>query len=71
MHGVTREVTLEVEATPEVKGHFGGYVIGVSATATINREDFGMQWNQVMEAGGVLVGKEIHLQIDAELNRPE
>jgi polyisoprenoid-binding protein YceI len=64
-------VTLDVEATPEVKGHFGGYVIGICATGEINREAFGMNWNQALEAGGVLVGKEIHFQIDVELNRPE
>ncbi len=71
IHGVTRPVTFEAEVTPEVKGHFGGYVIGVTASGIINREDFGMSWNQALETGGVLVGKEIHFQIDAELNRPE
>lgn len=71
IHGVTKEVVFQAEATPEMKGHFGGYVIGISASGIINREDFGMTWNQAMEAGGVLVGKEIHFQIDAEFNRPE
>jgi len=71
VHGTTKPVTLAVEATPEVKGHFGGYVIGISASGIINREDFGMTWNQALEAGGVLVGKEIHFQIDAELDRAE
>jgi polyisoprenoid-binding protein YceI len=71
VHGVTREVTFQAEATPEVKGHFGGYVIGVSATGVVDREDFGMTWNQALEVGGVLVGKEIHFQIDAELQRAE
>jgi polyisoprenoid-binding protein YceI len=71
IHGVTREVTFKAEATPEVKGHFGGYVIGISASGVINREDFGMTYNQALEAGGVLVGKEIHFQIDAELQRSE
>jgi polyisoprenoid-binding protein YceI len=46
-------------------------VIGISASGVINREDFGMTWNQALEAGGVLVGKEIHFQIDAELQRSE
>lgn len=69
--GVTREVTFKAEATPEVKGHFGGYVIGITAEGVIDREDFGITWNQALETGGVLVGKEINFQIDAELQRAE
>lgn len=68
---VTRSITLKTEVTPEVKNPYGGYKIGVSATGQINREDFGMTWNQALEAGGFLVGKEINLQIDAELDRPD
>ncbi|HVT13127.1 MAG TPA: YceI family protein [Fimbriimonadaceae bacterium] len=71
IRGVTKEVVFQAEATPETKGHFGGYVIGVSASGVIHREDFGMTWNQALEAGGVLVGKEIHFQIDAEFNRAD
>lgn len=71
IHGTTREVTLEAELTPEVKGHFGGFVMGVSAQGIIDREQFGITWNQALETGGVLVGKEIHVQIDAELQRAE
>jgi polyisoprenoid-binding protein YceI len=66
---VTREVTLAAEISDEIASPFGGYKIGVSATGKINREDFGMTWNQVIEAGGVAVGKDVHLQIDAELDR--
>ncbi len=71
MHGVTKPLTLKAEVSPEVKSPMGGYKIGVSATGVINREDFGMVYNQALETGGVLVGKEISLQIDAELDRPE
>ena len=70
MHGVTRKVTLVAEVSPEVPNPYGGFKIGVSATGTLDREEFGMTWNQAIEAGGVLVGKEVHLQIDAELDRP-
>jgi len=70
IHGVTKPVTFEAEVTPEVTGLFGAYVVGITASGIINREDFGMSWNQALEAGGVLVGKEIHFQIDGELNRP-
>lgn len=69
MLGVTREITLEAEVTDEIASPFGGYKIGVSATTVIDREDFGMKWNQALETGGVMVGKEIHLSIDVELDR--
>jgi len=68
--GVTREITLKAEATPEVPSPFGGYKVGVSATALVNREDFGITWNMVLETGGVAVAKDIHIQIDLELDRP-
>jgi polyisoprenoid-binding protein YceI len=70
MHGVTRPVTLKTEVTPEIPSPFGGFKVGVSSTATIDRGQFGMTWNQAIESGGVMVGKEIHLMIDLELDRP-
>ena len=70
MHGVTKAITLKTEVSPEVASPFGGFKIGVSATGVVNREDYGMVYNQALEAGGVMVGKEISLQIDTELDRP-
>lgn len=70
IRGITRELTLDVEATPEVTNPYGGYKIGINARGKINREDFGMTWNQAIEAGGVLVGKDVSLEIDVELDRP-
>lgn len=69
LHGVTKPIVLKAELTPEVASPFGGFKVGVSATGTVNREEFGMTWNQALEAGGVLVGKEIHFTIDLELDR--
>lgn len=66
----TREVTLQTEITTEISNPFGGFKIGASATTKIDREDFGIMWNQALEAGGVLVGKEINIQIELELDRP-
>ena len=40
-----------------------------SATAKINREDWGLTWNMVLEAGGLLVSKEIRLELEVELIR--
>ncbi len=70
MHGVTKPVTLKAEISDEVASPFGGTKIGVSATGKIDREAFGLTWNQALEAGGVAVGKDVTLQIDVELDRP-
>jgi polyisoprenoid-binding protein YceI len=67
IHGVTREVTLTVETTPQVKDPWGGTRFGASATAKINRKDFGLTWNQALELGGVLVGDEVQIAIEVEL----
>lgn len=71
IRGVTREVVFKAEITPEARSPFGGYLVGITASGIIDREDFGLTWNQLLETGGVAVGKEVHFQIDAELNRPE
>jgi polyisoprenoid-binding protein YceI len=67
IHGVTKNVTLAVEG-PGAPGKdpWGNTRIGISATTKINREDFGLTWNSALETGGVLVGKEVMLTIDAQ-----
>jgi polyisoprenoid-binding protein YceI len=67
IHGVTREVTLDVDATPEVKDPWGGTRFGANASTKISRKDFGLSWNQALEAGGVLVGDQVAITIDVEL----
>jgi polyisoprenoid-binding protein YceI len=70
LHGVTREITLDVEGpTPEVKDPWGKQRIGASATAKLNRKDFGLTWNAALETGGVLVGDEVKITIDVEAVR--
>lgn len=64
IHGVTKPVTFEVETTPEVKDGYGKTRMGASATTRINRKDFGLIWNQVLEAGGVAVSDEVKLALD-------
>lgn len=67
IHGVTREVTLEVEGpTPEHKDPWGNLRIGATATGKLNRKDFGLHWNSVLETGGLLVGDDVKLTIDVE-----
>jgi polyisoprenoid-binding protein YceI len=64
--GVTRPLTLHASFGGTGVDPWGNGRIGFSATATLNREDFGLTWNQVLETGGLLVGKEIAIEIDVE-----
>ena len=64
---VTREIALIVSAEGRVRDPWGGVRAGFSATAVLNREDFGLTWNAALEAGGVLVGSEVRIAIDVEL----
>jgi polyisoprenoid-binding protein YceI len=65
MHGVTKPVTLRVEATPPIKA-MGGERRGAEATTKLNRKDFGLSWNHLLEAGGAVVGDEVQITIDIE-----
>jgi polyisoprenoid-binding protein YceI len=68
IRGVTREVTFDVEGPgPAVKDPWGNVRTGVSATAKINRKDFGLVWNALTEVGGVVVGDEVSITFEAEL----
>ena len=69
IRGITRPVGLDIEATGEVTDPWGRQRAGFSATARINRKDFGLTWNQLLEAGGVAVGDEVKISIDVELVR--
>jgi polyisoprenoid-binding protein YceI len=70
LHGVTREVTVDVEGpTPEVKDPWGNFRRGATATTTINRRDFGLTWNKVLDTGGLVVGDEVNIYIEVELIR--
>ena len=65
---VTREVVLEVEDfSPVVKGPWGNNRRGISATTEINRKDYGLKWNKVMETGGLVVGDEVRISLEVEL----
>ena len=67
LHGVTREVVLDVEGpTPYVKDMRGDTRTGVRARTKLNRKDFGIVWNKAMDGGGVVVGEEIEVTIEVE-----
>jgi polyisoprenoid-binding protein YceI len=69
IRGVTREVRLAVEFEGLARSPWGQEVIGFTASAEIDREDFGITWNQALETGGVLVSKKIKIEIGAEAVR--
>jgi polyisoprenoid-binding protein YceI len=66
IRGVTREVVLDVEYAGRTKDPWGNERAGFTATTTIDRKDFGLTWNQVLEAGGVMVGDRITIEIEVE-----
>lgn len=67
--GVTREVTLEAELEGVAISPQGHELIGFAATAQINREDFGLTYNMALETGGVMIGKDIKIEIEGEAIR--
>jgi polyisoprenoid-binding protein YceI len=64
--GVTRPVDLLVEFDGGITDPWGGSRAVFNASAEVNREDFGLTWNQALEGGGVLVGKTVTIEIEAE-----
>jgi polyisoprenoid-binding protein YceI len=66
MHGVTKPVTLDVEATPAVKDPYGNERRGAEATAKLNRRDFGLNWSHTLADGAAIVGDEIQIMLDIE-----
>jgi polyisoprenoid-binding protein YceI len=72
MVGITKPITLEADHLGPVKSPFSGKTcIGFSAVGKINREDYGMTWNEAMEGGGVVMGKEVKVEIDLEADLVE
>jgi len=66
LHGVTREVVLEAEFAGTGKDPWGNQRAGFSATASLDRREFGLVWNAALETGGVLVGEKVEVSIELE-----
>ncbi len=67
LHGVTREITVDLEGpTSEVKDPWGGFRRGATGTARIDRRDFGITWNTALDSGGMLVGNEVTIYVEVE-----
>jgi polyisoprenoid-binding protein YceI len=72
IRGVTRQVVLEAESRGPVKSPFGGETtIGFTATTAIDRTDYGVSWNEIMEGGGVVAGKLVSITLNVEADMVE
>lgn len=66
MNGVTRQVTLPVEFIGTMKDPWGNTRAGFSLETTLDRKEYGIEWNKALDAGGVLLGDEVEVEIDLQ-----
>ncbi len=66
MHGVTREVAFAAEYLGAETDPWGGQRHGFEAHASVNRKDFGLTWNQVLESGGLLVSESVEIALELQ-----
>ena len=71
IRGVSREVTLDVESAGQTKDPWGNHRAGFSVETAIDRKEFGLTWNQALEAGGVMVADKVEIEIEIEAVRQE
>ena len=70
IRGITKEVTLDVTYEGTHKSPFGPFLAaGFNAQTVISRKEWGLNWNSLVEGGGVLVGDDVHISIELELNK--
>ena len=68
IHGTTKPVTLKVEGpSAEGKDPWGNIRVGASATTKIKRSEFGLTWNAALEAGGIMVGDELKIELEVQM----
>lgn len=70
IRGVQRDIVLEVESTGRTNDEQGYLRAGFTAKTSIDRRDFGITWNRALEAGGVLVGDRVDIEVEIEAVRP-
>lgn len=66
---ITKSITLDVVYNGTVKDPWGNTKAGFKVKGTLNRFDYGLKWNTLMETGGAVVGKEIEIKVDLELQK--
>jgi polyisoprenoid-binding protein YceI len=67
---VTKSVTLDVEVLGKAKDPWGNNKIAFNGKVAIQREEYGAKWNQALEAGGLLVGKEVDIDLELQAVAP-
>jgi polyisoprenoid-binding protein YceI len=71
LHGVSQLVTLYVRIAGQGLDPFGNTRAGASARVSLNRKDFGLRWNQALEAGGLAVGDEVDINLEVQAVREQ
>jgi len=69
MHGVSKLVTLDANVSQAIKNPWGKQVRAVKIAGKLKRSDFGLKWNKALDAGGVVVGDEVTLDIQVEIDK--
>jgi polyisoprenoid-binding protein YceI len=69
MLGVTKQIELDFELSGPIQDPWGNTRVGIEASTTINRQDFGMSWSKVMDTGGLMVGNDVEIEIKFEAIR--
>jgi polyisoprenoid-binding protein YceI len=66
MRGVTKDVAFDVEKTGEITDPWGNKRVGLEISGKVNRKDYGLNWNKTLEAGGVVVGEKVKINVELE-----
>lgn len=66
---ITKSITLDVVYNGTVKDPWGNTKAGFKVKGTVNRFDYGLKWNTLMETGGAVVGKDVEIKVDLELQK--
>jgi polyisoprenoid-binding protein YceI len=66
LHGVTKELKLDLEYHGSIQDPWGNQRAGFTATTTLNRQDYGLSWSKALESGGLVVGDEVEVTLEIE-----
>ena len=69
IRGISKRIKLDVEFGGVIKDPWGNEKAAISVNGKINRKDWGLNWNAALEAGGVLVGDEVHIDCEFQLTK--
>ena len=70
LHGVTKDVEVPVKISGLIKDPWGKMRLGIKATATLNRQDYGVKWSQKLDSGGLVVADEVEVNLNVEAVQP-